>query len=101
MRVVTVVYHSGYGHTKVQAEAVRDGAAAVDDTEVQLISVEALGEGSAAWRHLDDADAIILGCPTYMAGPSAPFKAFMDATSGRWAEQGWRDKLPSGCTNSA
>ena len=101
MSVVTVVYHSGYGHTRVQAEAVRNGAAAVEGTEVHLVAVEELGEGSAAWRHLDDADAIILGSPTYMAGPSAPFKAFMDSTSGRWAEQAWKDKLAAGFTNSA
>ena len=101
MSVVTVVYHSGYGHTRVQAEAVRDGAAAVEGTEVHLVAVEALHEGGAAWRYLDDADAIILGTPTYMAGPSAPFKAFMDSTSGRWAEQAWKDKLAAGFTNSA
>jgi NAD(P)H dehydrogenase (quinone) len=101
MSIVTVVYHPGYGHTRVQAEAVRDGAAAVEGTEVHLIAVEALGEGNAAWRCLDGADAIILGCPTYMAGPSAPFKAFMDSTSGRWAEQTWKDKLAAGFTNSA
>jgi NAD(P)H dehydrogenase (quinone) len=101
MNVVTIVYHSGYGHTKVQAEAVRDGAAGVSGTEAHLIAVADLGEGSAAWRHLDEADAIIFGCPTYMAGPSAPFKAFMDSTSGRWAEQAWMDKLAAGFTNSA
>jgi NAD(P)H dehydrogenase (quinone) len=101
MGVVTVVYHSGYGHTRVQAEAVRTGAAAVAGTEVHLVAVEALAEDSAAWQHLDDADAIILGCPTYMAGPSAPFKAFMDSTSGRWAEQAWKDKVAAGFTNSA
>lgn len=101
MSVVTVVYHSGYGHTRVQAEAVCNGAAAVKGTEVHLIAVADLGEGSAAWRHVDDADAIILGCPTYMAGPSAPFKAFMDSTSGRWAAQVWKDKLAAGFTNLA
>ena len=31
-----------------------------------------------------------------MAGPSAAFKAFMDATSGRYAEQAWADKLAAG-----
>ena len=36
-----------------------------------------------------------------MAGPSAPFKAFMDATSGRWSQQAWKDKLAAGFTNSA
>ncbi len=29
MTNITIVFHSGYGHTAKQAEAVRDGAAAV------------------------------------------------------------------------
>jgi NAD(P)H dehydrogenase (quinone) len=35
-----------------------------------------------------------------MAGPSAPFKAFLDATSPRWQAQRWKDKLAAGFTNS-
>jgi multimeric flavodoxin WrbA len=106
MTKVAVVYHSGSGHTKVQAEAVRDGAAEVESTEVRLIAVDELtvdepGEARPAWQYLDDADGIVFGSPTYMAGPSAAFKAFMDATSGRWAEQAWADKLAAGFTNSA
>jgi NAD(P)H dehydrogenase (quinone) len=95
---VAIVYHSGFGHTRVQAEAVRDGAAAVDGTTANLIPVD---DVDAAWGVLDDADAIIFGSPTYMAGASAPFKAFLDATAPRWAEQRWRDKLAAGFTNSA
>ncbi|MBN8939982.1 MAG: flavodoxin family protein [Rhizobiales bacterium] len=95
---VAVVFHSGYGHTKVQAEAVRRGAAEVADTDARLIDV-ADYEGS--WDVLDRADALIFGAPTYMAGPSAPFKAFLDATASRWAEQRWKDKLAAGFTNSA
>lgn len=98
MTTVTIVYHSGYGHTRVQAEAVRDGASSVDGTTVWLVPVE---EIDANWHHLDEADALIFGTPTYMAGPSAQFKAFLDSTSGRWAEQAWRDKLAAGFTNSA
>ena len=95
---VAIVYHSGYGHTRVQAEAVRDGVASVAGAEVHLISVD---DVDAFWDRLDAADAIIFGSPTYMAGPSAPFKAFMDATSGRWSQQAWKDKLAAGFTNSA
>ncbi len=98
MTKVAVVYHSGYGHTKVQAEAVQRGAAAVAGTEASLIAVD---EVDGRWAALDEADAIIFGAPTYMAGPSAPFKAFLDATSGRWTEQRWKDKLAAGFTNSA
>jgi multimeric flavodoxin WrbA len=95
---LTVVYHSGYGHTKVQAEAVRNGAADVPGTTVHLVAVDEIEQH---WDLLDAADAIVFGTPTYMAGPSAQFKAFMDATSGRWSEQSWKDKLAAGFTNSA
>lgn len=95
---IAIVYHSGYGHTRIQAEAVHRGAAGVAGSEARLIPVE---EVEAHWATLDDADAIVFGAPTYMAGASAPFKAFLDATSGRWAEQRWKDKLAAGFTNSA
>jgi NAD(P)H dehydrogenase (quinone) len=95
---VAIVYHSGFGHTGVQAAAVRDGAAGVEGTTAHLIAVE---DVDANWEELDDADAIIFGSPTYMAGASAPFKAFLDSTSTRYGDQRWRDKLAAGFTNSA
>ena len=95
---VTVVFHSGYGHTRVLAEAVHRGAVGVDGVTASLVPVD---EVDARWDELDRADALILGTPTYMAGPSAPFKAFMDATSARWQEGRWADKLAAGFTNSA
>ncbi|SCG66505.1 flavodoxin family protein [Micromonospora halophytica] len=98
MKSVAIIYHSGYGHTRVQAEAVRDGARSVPGVHVDLIAVE---DHADNWEVLDTADAIIFGTPTYMAGASAPFKAFLDASSSRWAQQQWKDKLASGFTNSA
>jgi NAD(P)H dehydrogenase (quinone) len=98
MTRIAIIYHSGYGHTKVQAEAVLRGTRQVPDVQAQLIAVE---EHTEHWDALDRADAIIFGAPTYMAGASAPFKAFLDSTSGRWAEQRWKDKLAAGFTNSA
>lgn len=95
---VVVIYHSGYGHTKVQAEAVQRGAAAIDGVEASLINVDSYEQH---WSTLDNASAIVFGAPTYMAGASAPFKAFLDATSSRWSEQRWKDKLAAGFTNSA
>ena len=95
---VTVVFHSGYGHTRVQAESVAAGAAEVPGTMVHLVAVDEIEQ---RWSALDEADAVVFGTPTYMAGPSAAFKAFMDATSGRWSEQAWKDKLAAGFTNSA
>jgi len=98
MPTVTIVFHSGYGHTRVQAEAVAEGARSVRGTDVHLVPVENV---DANWDRLDTADAIVFGTPTYMAGPSAQFKEFLDATSGRWGEQLWKDKLAAGFTNSA
>ena len=96
-----VVYHSGYGHTAKQAEAVLEGMQSVDGVDASAVPVEDLGdENSPAWETLDAADALVFGCPTYMGSPSAGLKAFMEATSGRWMEQKWADKLAAGFTNS-
>ena len=96
-----VVYHSGFGHTARQAEAVFQGMKDVDDVEASLVSVEDLAdEKSSDWETLDAADALVFGCPTYMGSTSAGLKAFMEATSGRWMERKWADKLAAGFTNS-
>lgn len=97
MAKITIVYHSGYGHTKVQAEFVQKGAKAVSGVEVTLITSD---EAIKDMASLNAADCIIFGCPTYMGGPSAQFKSFLDATSKIWFTQGWKDKLAAGFTNS-
>ena len=98
--LVAVVYHSGYGHTAKQAAAVHRGAAAV--AEVRAVLVE-IGAQTPPWSLLETADAIIFGAPTYMGGPSAPFKAFQDSTSQTVFAAGgkWKDKIAAGFTNSA
>ncbi|MBY6241392.1 flavodoxin family protein [Methylosinus sp. Sm6] len=98
MAHIAIVFHSGYGHTARQAEAVARGAGAAPGATVQLVKVE---EVDAHWDDLARADAIVFGSPTYMGGVSAPFKAFMDASSKVWASQGWKDKIAAGFTNSA
>lgn len=97
MAKVSIVYHSGYGHTKVIAEAVARGAKSVAGTEVTLIPVD---EVEKHWDTLEAAGAIIFGSPTYMGSVSGPFKMFMDASSKVWMEQKWKDKLSAGFTNS-
>jgi multimeric flavodoxin WrbA len=97
MSHIAVVYHSGYGHTAKLAESVRAGAAGVAGAEVSLIKVEEMDDH---WETLAKADAIIFGAPTYMGSVSAPFKAFMDASSKIWAQRGWKDKIAAGFTNS-
>ena len=96
-----VVYHSGFGHTAKQAVAVLEGMKRVDGVAATLVSVDDLGDAnSPAWETLDKAEAIVFGCPTYMGSPSAGMKVFMEASSGRWGEQKWADKLAAGFTNS-
>jgi len=97
MADIVIVYHSGYGHTAALAEAVREGAASVPDSRVELIKAE---EAENKWDIFHKADAIIFGAPTYMGSASARFKAFMDATSKFWMEQKWKDKIAAGFTNS-
>ena len=97
MKKVAVIYHSGFGHTKVLAESVLKGAQAVNDIEAKIYSVDDLSE---ELEELADVDAMIFGSPTYMGSVSAPFKAFMDKSSKIWFNQGWKDKLAAGFTNS-
>ena len=98
MTLIAIVYHSGYGHTARQAEAVATGALTVADTNIALVKVEDVDQH---WSTLEQSDAIIFGSPTYMGSASAPFKAFMDASSKAWAGQKWKDKFAAGFTNSA
>jgi NAD(P)H dehydrogenase (quinone) len=96
MAQIIVVYHSGYGHTKVVAEKVAEGANA------SLIAIDEHGDiPESAWDELNAADAIIWGSPTYMGSPSWQFKKFAEATSKIWFTQGWKDKVFGGFTNSA
>lgn len=96
MSKIAIVYHSGYGHTKRMAEAVAAGANA------KLYPIDSEGNLSESdWAALDQADAIIMGSPTYMGTVTWQFKKFADASSKAWFTQGWKDKIFAGFTNSA
>jgi multimeric flavodoxin WrbA len=96
--LVAVAFHSGYGHTAVLADAVQQGVREAG-AEACLVSVESVTDSE--WEQLDVADAIIFGSPTYMGSASAVFHAFAEATSRRFYEGRWKDKLAAGFTNSA
>ena len=97
-----IVYHSGYGHTRKQAEAVHQGAAGVAGATAELLEISAEGELPAdGWQKLEAADAIVFGSPTYMGGPSWQFKRFADASSKPWFGSKWKNKVAAGFTNSA
>lgn len=92
---VTVVFHSGYGHTQRMARAVADGANAA------LLAIDADGNlPEGGWDELKASDAIVFGSPTYMGDVSWQFKKFADASSKPWYAQEWKDKVAAGFTNS-
>jgi len=96
---IAIVYHSGYGHTARQARAVQTGAGDVAGIETLLLDVE---QAQQRWHDLARAEAIIFGAPTYMAGVSAAFKQFADASSHAVMARdfGWKNKIAAGFTNS-
>ncbi len=99
MSTVSVVYHSGMGHTKMMAEAVTKGAGDVEGVEVNLIPIEGKDIVEGRWKNddvlkqLDASDGIIFGSPTYMGSVSGQMESFLDATAERWMAQAWKDKV--------
>jgi NAD(P)H dehydrogenase (quinone) len=106
MSTVAVVYFSGSDHTHLMAEAVAAGASQVSGTTVEVLRITGEQIFNGRWKDdailekLNQADAIIFGSPTYMGGVAAQFKAFIDAASGIWARQGWKNKIAGGFTHS-
>jgi len=96
MSKIVIVFHSGYGHTQRVAAAVAEGSGG------ELLAIDAEGNlPEGGWEKLAAADAIVMGSPTYMGTVSWQFKKFADASSKVWFNQGWKDKLFAGFTNSA
>jgi NAD(P)H dehydrogenase (quinone) len=98
MPAIAIVYHTTYGHTKLQAEAVQRGAASFPGATVRLYTAE---EATAELDSLDGADAIIFGCPTYMGNMSAGMKSFLEAAARKWFTLAWKDKIAGAFTNSS
>ncbi len=100
MTTIAIIYHSGYGHTAVLAEAVAQGVRDAGGT-AELLKIESVTQDfTPLIEAATKADGIIFGTPTYMATMSAPFAAFKDATSKPWFTQAWKDKVAAGFTNS-
>jgi len=106
MPSVAIIYFSGSGHTHLLAEAIAEGVKKVDGVTVEVFRitgdqiVEGRWSDDAVLAKLGEADGILFGSPTYMGGVAAQFKAFVDAASGIWFQQGWKDKLAGGFTHS-
>jgi len=95
---IAIVYHTTYGHTKLQAEAVQRGAQSFPGASVRLYTT---GEAAAALDELDSAHAIVFGCPTYMGSMSAGMKSFVEAAAKKWFTLAWKDKIAGAFTNSS
>lgn len=94
---IAIIYHSGYGHTKVVAEHIALGAKRVLPSVNLLTTKEAMEKRMV----LEEADTLVFGSPTYFSNVSAEFKQFMESTAGIWAKQLWKNKLAAGFTNSS
>lgn len=101
MSNVAIVYHSGYGHTAVLADAVAEGVKRAGGSP-NIIKLESAEQDfTAALDAVAAADAVIFGSPTYMGDVSVPLRAFFVASSKAWFTQAWKDKLASGFTVGA
>jgi multimeric flavodoxin WrbA len=88
------------------AHAVARGAAAVSGASVKEFALQDGDFNAGRWSNetllseLDADDAIILGSPTYMGCVSGQMKSLMDATSSRYLQRRWVDKLAAAFTIS-
>lgn len=90
---LAIVYHSPYGHTAKVASFIAQGAKQAG------IHVHCMNIEQVDWEVLDQADAIMLGCPTYMGSITSGLKQFMEQSSKRWLARTWQGKIAAGFTN--
>lgn len=90
---IAIVYHSPYGHTAKVASSIAQGALQTG------VTVHSMNIENVDWDVLDQADAIIFGCPTYMGSLTSGLKQFMEQSSKRWLARTWQGKLAAGFTN--
>ena len=89
---VAVVYHSETGNTRKMAELVREGCLRVEGVEAKCMSV-----GDVDEAYVVEAQAIILGTPTYEGTCTWQMKRFLDTgpnglagkLGGVFASQNW------------
>ncbi len=88
MTKVYVLYASMFGHTKVLAEAIAEGAESVEGAEVVLESVEDVN-----LEELKTADAIIWGSSGFFGTPHPKMATFLSKLGGMWATGDLRGKV--------
>ncbi len=70
---VIVVYESKYGNTKLVAETVAEGMREVEGTETVVSEVKEVDLSK-----ISDYDAILVGSPNHIGGPTRGVKKFID-----------------------
>lgn len=116
MAKILVLYYSSYGHVSQMAQAVAEGARAVEGVEVAVKRVpELVPEDVAVNSHfklepdvpvatvaeLAEYDAIIIGTPTRYGNMASQMKNFLDQTGGLWMRGALNGKVGSVFTSTA
>ena len=73
---VIVVYESKYGNTKLVAEKIIEGMKQVQGIETVLSEVKEVN-----LNQISDYDAILIGSPNHIGGPTRGVKSFIDKLS--------------------
>ncbi len=100
MTKIAIVYHTGFGHTAIVAEAVAKGVADGGAIPVQVKLESASQDFTEALQAVTEADGVLCGAPSYMGGVSTVLKAYFEASGKIWFTGGWKDKVAGGFTNS-
>ena len=73
MTKILIVYDSKTGNTEKMASAIAEGAKRIESTKVVVKKADQTGT-----KDLVNADAIVLGSPTYYGGMSGKLKSLID-----------------------
>lgn len=92
MPKVLVVYDSLTGNTARAAELIAEGAKAVKGVKVEIRKVDA-----ASVKELEEAEAVILGCPTHGFTASKKMKNFLNRPEVREALKGKTGAIFASC----
>jgi len=90
---VLVVYDSLTGNTARAAELLAEGAKAVKEVKVEIRKVDAVSV-----KELEEAEAVILGCPTHGFTASKKMKAFLNRPEVREALKGKTGAIFASCS---
>ncbi|SJZ51317.1 flavodoxin family protein [Selenihalanaerobacter shriftii] len=72
---LAILYHSESGNTETVAGIIAEGASSAGNVEVKCMGIEDIDQG-----FLDEAAAVIFGCPTYLADFSWQIKKWFDTS---------------------